>query len=101
MLIFIKMKTIKEIFDNMNERQIRMLDRMFGLYRIVYPAGIITAVHTLSSGPVPPILDGMLFGLGAVLTTDGLGDVITGKHHYLGVKLLNHISERRNIKYLL
>ena len=95
------MKTIAQRFDNMNEKQMKLADRIFGLYRTAFPIGIITAVHTLSKGPVPPVLDGMLDGLGLIMITDGLGDVITGKHHYVGMKVINYFNERRNIKYLL
>jgi len=100
LLIFIRMKKIKEMIDNMNEKQMKWAVRAFGLARLAYPPGIIIAVHKLGS-PVPPPINGLLYGIGSLLAIDGIGDIITGKHHYVGVRIWSYFDERRKIRYLL
>jgi hypothetical protein len=102
LLISIKMKTISQIFDNMNEKQIRVADRAFGALRAAYPIGLLVAVNSFGiNDSFNQVMKGIIGGLGIPLFVDGLGDFITGEHHCIFADTANYFNERRNIRYLL
>jgi hypothetical protein len=65
---------------NMTEREIRTGNRLYGLCLIAF-SGIVA-----SAGNVTLDL------LAAPFVIEGIGDIITGDHHYLGSKLLKRLG---------
>ncbi len=80
------------ISTKMTEKQIRFGDRMYGLTLIAFGGGIALATR----------LDNILLdAFGALFVTEGLGDLMTGQHHYLSSSFINPILEKRKRRYLL
>ena len=65
----------------MEEKTIRFGDRMYGVALIAF--GGLCALTT----------DNLFLDVsGAIFATEGLGDLISGEHHYLSSRLINYIS---------
>lgn len=86
------------IFTKMNEQQIRIGNKVAGLGMIVF-GGIIGLAR--GENNISNLNNLFLSAGGALFATEGLGDLITGQHHYVSSKITNYFIERRNIRYLL
>ena len=71
----------------MNEKTIRIGNRASGLAMLVFGGAIMSG-----GGPFIPA--------GALFATEGLGDLITGDHHYVSSKVIKYFSKGKiEIKY--
>lgn len=84
----------------MNEKQIRLANRIFGLFRTAFVGGLITSAY-LNRESISLSREIIAGEIGLTLIIDGVGDLITGQHHYLSSNIIKYISERRNRRYLL
>jgi uncharacterized membrane protein len=84
----------------MNKRQIKLGNRIAGLIAITLGTGVAISLNL--EGHINTVADAVAVnGCGALLTTVGIGDLITGQYDYLFSGLIDYIRERRNIRYLL
>ena len=82
----------------MNERQIRIENRVSGLAMLIFGGIIGLGRGEVDIGSLGNIL---LTTGGALYATEGLSDLITGEHHYASSQIIKAISEIRNRRYLL
>lgn len=71
----------------MNERTIKIGNRLSGLAMIAF-GGIIMTSDAMQ---VPFVIGGTAFMI------EGMGDLITGDHHYVSVKVQEYIQRRRKV----
>jgi len=67
---------------NMTEKQIRLGNRMHGLFGLT-----LFGLAAFASPPLSLIV--------APIAVDGVGDIITGEHHYLSSRAIHYFSGRR------
>ncbi|MDO8528325.1 MAG: hypothetical protein Q7S06_00345 [Nanoarchaeota archaeon] len=85
----------------MNEKP-RIENRVSGLGRAVIFGGIaILYSNLLSNNLLGNSLKTIMDAGCAIVATDGIGDLVTGQNHYLSSRLIKHLNERRNLKYLI
>jgi hypothetical protein len=46
------------------------------------------------------LISSTTFVTGTVLFVEGAGDLVSGKHHYIGSRIYNHFVEKENRKWL-